>query len=145
MQPINGTNETDKCNVLFTMTISLSNKTVIEKLHLLKEYTEKHKSILSRKNYYHYYNYIRFSSLVSGSTLVSRYQKGKTSLDLNNLGKRWWGFGMQWHQLDHMQTIRTSLQTQITTPTPRHSISYTRDALPDAQPTVSTHWRQSVI
>jgi len=27
---------------------------------------------------------------------------------------------MQWHQLDHMQTICTSLQT--TTPTPHHSI-----------------------
>jgi len=26
-------------------------------------------------------------------------------------GKRWWGFGMQWHQLDHMQTICTLLQT----------------------------------
>jgi len=28
------------------------------------------------------------------------------------------GFGMQWHQLDHMQTICTSLQP----PTPHHSI-----------------------
>jgi len=26
-------------------------------------------------------------------------------------GKRWWGFVMQWHQLDHMQTVCTSLQT----------------------------------
>jgi len=31
------------------------------------------------------------------------------------------GFGMQWHQLDHMQTICTSLQTD-NTPTPHHSI-----------------------
>jgi len=31
------------------------------------------------------------------------------------------GFGMQWHQLDHMQTICTSLR-QIATPTPCHSI-----------------------
>ena len=28
-----------------------------------------------------------------------------------NRGKRWWGLGWQWHQLDHMQTICTSLQT----------------------------------
>jgi len=48
------------------MTISLSNKTVIEKLHLLKEYTEKHKSILFRKNYYHYYNYIRLTASFPG-------------------------------------------------------------------------------
>ena len=27
------------------------------------------------------------------------------------MGNGWWGFGMQWHQLDHMQTICTSLQT----------------------------------
>jgi len=26
-------------------------------------------------------------------------------------GKRWWGFGMQWHQLDYMQTMCTSLET----------------------------------
>jgi len=25
-------------------------------------------------------------------------------------GKRWWGYGMQWHQLDHMQAICISLQ-----------------------------------
>jgi len=30
------------------------------------------------------------------------------------------GFGMQWHQLDHVLTICTS--RQITTPTPHHSI-----------------------
>jgi len=44
------------------------------------------------------------------TTWVSQqYQKGKTSLDLNEAVKRLWGFGMQWHQLDHMQTICTSL------------------------------------
>jgi len=48
------------------------------------------------------------------------------------------GFGMQWHQQDHMQTICR----QITTPTPHHSIFYSPDALPDTQPTVSKHWRR---
>ena len=50
-----------------------------------------------------------FNNLFSKTTWISRYQKGKTSLDLKR-GKRWWGLGMQWHQLDHMQTICTSLQ-----------------------------------
>jgi len=55
-------------------------------------------------------------------------------------GKRWWSFGMQWHQLDHMQTICTSLQTDNHTNT--SSLNFYRlDALPDAQPTVSEHWR----
>jgi len=45
-----------------------------------------------------------FNGLFSRTTWVSRYPKGKTSLDLNE-AKRLRGFGMQWHQLDHMQTI----------------------------------------
>ena len=48
-----------------------------------------------------------FNDLFSRTTWVSHYQKGKTSLDLNDAR----GFGMQWHQLGHMQTICTSLQT----------------------------------
>ena len=51
------------------------------------------------------------------------------------------GFGMQWHQLDHMQTICTLLQTdnQINTP----SLNFYRsDTLPDTQPTVSKHCTQ---
>ena len=36
---------------------------------------------------------------------VSRFQKGKTSLDLNEA--RDGVFGLQWHQLDHMQTVCT--------------------------------------
>ena len=51
-----------------------------------------------------------FNGLFSGTTWVSRYQKGKTSIDLNKA--RGDGvLGWQWHQLDHMQTICTSLQT----------------------------------
>ena len=46
----------------------------------------------------------------------------------------------QWHQLDHMQTIHTSLQT-----TSYHSTFYRPYALPDAQPTVPKHWRQQDI
>jgi len=51
----------------------------------------------------------KFNGLFSKTARLSWYQTGKTSLDLK--GKRSWGFGMQWHQLDHMQTICTWLQT----------------------------------
>jgi len=49
--------------------------------------------------------------------------------------------GWQWHQLDHMQVICTSLQTDSHAST--SSLNFYRlDALSDAQPTVSKHWRQ---
>jgi len=56
---------------------------------------------------------------------------------------RWWDFGMQWHQLDHMQTICISLSTDNHTK-PDHLIFFRLDALPDDQPTVSKDWRHSV-
>ena len=46
----------------------------------------------------------------SRTTSVSQYQKGKTSLDLNE-ARDDMRFGMQWHQLDDMQTSCTLLQT----------------------------------
>ena len=52
--------------------------------------------------------------------------------------------GWQWHQLYHMQTIGTSLQTDNHTNT--SSLNFYRPgALPDAQPTVSEHWRHNNI
>ena len=51
-----------------------------------------------------------FNSHFSRTTCVSRYQKGKTSLYLNEARDDGvWGW--QWHQLDHIQTICTLLQT----------------------------------
>ena len=41
-----------------------------------------------------------------------------------------------------MQIIWTSLTPDITTPASHHLIFYRTDALPDAKPTVSKHWRQ---
>jgi len=74
-----------------------------------------------------------FNGFFSRTTWVSRYQKGKTSLDLNEA--RVDGvLGWQWHQLDHMQTICTSLQTDNHGDT-SSLIFYRPDALPDAQPT----------
>jgi len=52
----------------------------------------------------------QFNGLFSRTTWVSQYQKGKTSLDLNE-ARDDRGFGMQRHQLDHIQTICTSLET----------------------------------
>jgi len=81
-----------------------------------------------------------FNGLFSRTTWVSRCQKGKTSLDLTEARDygvlRW-----QWHHLDHMQTICISLQTDNHSNTSSVNF-YTPDALPDAQPTVSKHWRQ---
>jgi len=78
-----------------------------------------------------------FNGFFSRANWVNQYQKGKTSPDLYE-ARDGGVLGWQQHQLDHMQTICTSLQSrQITTPTPHHSIFYRPDALPDAQPTAS--------
>ena len=79
-----------------------------------------------------------FNGLFSRTTWVSWYhQKGKTSLDLNE-ARDDGVLGRQWHQLDHMQTICTSLQTDNHTNT--SSLSFYRpDALkviPDVCSTV---------
>ena len=47
-----------------------------------------------------------FDGPFSGTTQVSRYQKGKTNLDFTEARDSEW----QWHQLEHMQ-VCTSLQT----------------------------------
>ena len=89
----------------------------------------------------YYYNYTRLprNGLFSRTTWVSWYQNGKTSLDLNEATDDgvW---GRQWHQLDRMQKICTSLQidNHINNSTLN---CYRPDALPDDQPTVSNHWR----
>ena len=51
-----------------------------------------------------YYSHLR-NGLFSRTTRVSQYQKGKPFWVLMMMG---W----QWHQLDHMQFICTSLQTE---------------------------------
>jgi len=50
------------------------------------------------------------NGLFSRTTWVSRYQTGKTSLDLNE-ARNDGVLGCQWNQLDHMHTICTSLHT----------------------------------
>jgi len=80
-----------------------------------------------------------FNSLFSRTTWVSRHQKGKQLwiLLLQEM------MGWQWHQLNHMQIICTSLKTDNHAST--SSLSFYRlVALPATQPTASKHWRQFV-
>jgi len=74
-----------------------------------------------------------FNCPFSGTTQVSRYQKGKTNLDFTEARDSEW----QWHQLGRMQ-VCTLLQTDNHTNTPP-LLFYSPDALPAAQPTVSKH------
>jgi len=60
--------------------------------------------------YYYYYYYLLlhlFSGLFSGTAWLSWHQKGKPFWSLLEQEMMGW----QWHQLDHMQIICTSLQT----------------------------------
>jgi len=61
---------------------------------------------------------------------VSRYQKGKTNLDLTKARDSEW----QWHQLDHMQ-VCTSLQTDNHASTP--PLSFLQARCPSCRPTNS--------
>ena len=69
----------------------------------------------------------------SGTTRVSRYQKGKTNLDFTEAQDSEW----QWHQLGHMQ-VCTSLQTDNHASTP--PLSFLQAGCPSCcQPTASKH------
>jgi len=74
-----------------------------------------------------------FNSLLTGTTRVSQYQEGKTTLDFTEARDS----ERQWHQIGHTQ-VCTSLQTDNHASTPPLSF-YRPDALPATQPTVSKH------
>ena len=74
-----------------------------------------------------------FNGPLPGTTRVSRYQKGKTSLDFTEARDSEW----QWHQLCHMQ-VCTLLQTDNHANTPS-LIFYRPDVLPATQLTASKH------
>jgi len=75
-----------------------------------------------------------FNGPLSGTTWVSRYQKGKTHVDFTEARDSEW----QWHQLGHMQ-VCTSLQSDNHASTPPLKFFYRPDALPAAKPTTSKH------
>ena len=71
-----------------------------------------------------------FNGPLSGTTKVSRYQKGKSNLDFTEArGSEW-----QWHQLGHMQ-VCTSLQTDNHASTP--PLSFLQAGCPSCRPTNS--------
>ena len=80
-----------------------------------------------------------FNGPFSGTTQVSRYEKGKTNLDFTGARDSEW----QWHQLGYMQ-VYISLQTDNHASTPPLSF-YRPDSLPATQPTASKHWRQMYL
>ena len=69
-----------------------------------------------------------FNGPLSGTTQVSRYQKGKTSLDFTEARDS------EWHQLGHMQ-VCTSLQTDNHASTP--PFSFLQTGCPSCHPTNS--------
>jgi len=71
-----------------------------------------------------------FNGLLSRTTRVSWYQKGKTSLDITEARDIEW----QWHQLDHMQ-VCTSLQTDNHASTP--PLCFLQAGCPYCRPTNS--------
>ena len=75
----------------------------------------------------HNMNIHTFNGPLSGTTRVSQYQKGKTSLDFTEARDSEW----QWHQLGHMQ-VCTSLQTDDHASTP--PLSFFRDQMPFLPP-----------
>ena len=71
-----------------------------------------------------------FNGPFSGTTQVSRYQKGKTNLDFTEARDSEW----QWHQLGYMQ-VSTSLQTDNHASTP--PLSSLQAGCPSCRPTNS--------
>ena len=71
-----------------------------------------------------------FNGPLSGTTWVSRYQKGKTNLDFTEARDSEW----QWHQLGHKQ-VCTALQTDNHTTIPR--LSVLQSGCPSCRPTNS--------
>jgi len=71
-----------------------------------------------------------FNGPLSGTTRVSRYQKGKTYLDFTEARDSEW----QWHQLGHTQ-VCTSLQTDNHASTP--PLSFLQAGCPSCRPTNS--------
>jgi len=105
--------------------------------HIQVQTTQDISDIFSNLIVTYIHTYIHpFNGPLSGTTRVSRYQKGKTNPDFTEARDSEW----QWHQLGRMQ-VCTSHQTDNHASTPPLSF-YRPDALPATQPTASKHWRQ---
>jgi len=71
-----------------------------------------------------------FNGPLSGTTRVSRYQKGKTNLDFTKARDNEW----QWHQLGHMQVCNL-IQTENHAST--QPLSFLQAGCPSCRPTNS--------
>ena len=78
--------------------------------------------------HYHYTHTHLFNGPLFRTTWVSRYQKGKTNLDVTEARNSEW----QWHQLGHMQ-VCILLQIDNHTSTP--SLSFIQAGCPSSHPT----------
>ena len=79
-----------------------------------------------------------FNGPFSGTTQVSRYQKGKTNLDFTEARDSKW----QWHQLGHMQ-VCTLLQTDNHVSTP--PLSFLQAGCPSCRPTNSVKALKAIM
>jgi len=79
-----------------------------------------------------------FNGPLSGTTRVSRYQKGETNLDFTQARDSEW----QWHQLGHMQ-VCTSLQADNHTSTP--PLGFLQAGCPSCRPTNSVKALKAIL
>ena len=91
----------------FSLSLTVATICLIEKICVFF-WTTRYKRLCNRRTHTH-----PFNGPFSGTTQVSRYQKGKTNLDFTAARDSEW----QWHQLGHMQ-VCTSLQTDNHASTP---------------------------
>ena len=124
-------------NLLYcTQTANIS-KTKLTKILTFSKAPSRRHSFRCRANfstnYQHNTHTHPFNGPFSGTTQVSRYQKGKTNLDFT--GAR--DSEYPWHQLGHMQ-VCSSLQTDNHANTSLLSF-YRPDAFPATQPAESKH------
>ena len=76
-----------------------------------------------------------FNGPFSRTTQVSRYQKGKTNLDVTEARDSEW----QWHQLEQTYASLHHAPDRQPSQHPTTQFFYRPDALPAAQPTASKH------
>ena len=82
-----------------------------------------------------------FNGPLSGTTRVSRYQKGKTNVDFTETRVSYGELrsSIRW------KSSGSGIHWAICKCAPHHSVFYRPDALPVAQPTASKHWRQLTL
>jgi len=117
---------------LLTVTYQLTSS-ILPVLRTLQKATCKCVSepvLLNSHSHYTHTHTRPFNGPFSGTTSVSRYQKGKTNLDFTEARNSEW----QWHQLGHMQ-VCTSLQTDNYASTP--PVGFLQAGCPSCRPSNS--------